>query len=1335
MGDTSITIPLGAAIGVLATRPPGHKRKRELEAEFAPGAPVQRLGTDETGKVIATRMNWGAFEVGVEWGGNPQDTQWMPTHLVVPLDRQRHMFAAAPKDERAAMDRFRPGTRVIFRGAPNGARGVVKGVRYTKPQPPTCSRLKNDRTCLDRDEADLLCAPCWDRLMGDVGRCFGRPKPTVLVRVRWEGRYEPMEEELPAEKLEPVERQRSIFAASLPKNLREAMAEFRPGVQVEDKLDDRRGVGVVQKAEVRSPRAEAVAVTVRWPDGRVLTLPSLELRALPGQRAMFAAVPKDKREVLGRFKPGTLVRPLPSLGYDILSWGEVVRVAGQDSPEPRVIVRWLDPYGDGWLPGESDWSVFELEPVERQKGLFASGEKRLWRRGDRVEHDLSQVGGGTLAGTVERDQKPGPTDTLVWVLWDSGEASWAWAGHIRPEGQLAMFAMFAASEEGAWPGDAAGFRKGDRVRWMDRAGGLGTVKDVRHRSKDGRDVVVAWDGGPTAPVQPSLLWRAEPQRRMFAAPQKGDRVRWKWDPRVTGTVERIRHRSKDGRDAVVAWDDKESNLATTVSPDALVPIGQERMFASSLLARRAGHDPRWRAGEDVRFVGDLALRGVIEGVKWRKDPARGWVPMVTVRWDRGHRSVVGPTQLVHVRKQRPLEFEFGVQAAPGSTSFDPQPSLRFGAGHDDPFRATVRRGDRVSPHPALGAAGLSLSRADYRGVVQVGKDWVGTVERVGWHDYGAGRSPVVRVKWDEGPETVSSDWQLGPPRDQAELKFGRVKTAIALPDLVRQTNAFSRKYRPGCAPTLQDSNPKALFLHYNVRCNKEDSDPAGHDVRVQFDVTKVEETQKSSDLDVQVQCSCPAFLYWGAQWNLHQRDGLLGPPRPKLQAPTERLDLRGNYVICKHIHAVFERILPAVQHNIVKILREREVERRKERTRALPKKLEDRQREMRLRQRKEKIRRTKDRDVREKMLEALRSEEEARLLHEQQLENQGARPEGDEVGRDRPATEPGAGEEPLHAPEPEPEPEPEPAAEDEEQAAIEGLTEDEEKSIEEAHEEGRPHLHKGLPYEAEDEEGEDRVIRKFESLRSRFAEGDRVSYGEILGTVRRVLHGSSAARRGLPGDRFFYDVAWDEPAVDDAHADRRRELTWFAETNGPFNERWLEPAQESLGFGDEKSAAERPRPRFRPGDRVADSEDGGVVGTVREAFRAKRPSSVCFAYRVEWDGDRAPGGGLPGGWGTWDEQYLVPAQESLGLTAGAGEDLVPQPKPAFAPGDRVTDRWQMGGTVVSRRFKSRVGEPLWRYTVRFDPTLGEPDGYEDEMLGEDLRPAQAALFASGEGAP
>src|SRR5271167_1822070 len=293
-----------------------------------------------------------------------------------------------------------------------------------------------------------------------------------------------------------------------------------------------------------------------------------------------------------------------------------------------------------------------------------------------------------------------------------------------------------------------------------------------------------------------------------------------------------------------------------------------------------------------------------------------------------------------------------------------------------------------------------------------------------------------------------------------------VKTAISLPEIVRQTNSFSKKYRGGCMPRLLDSNPNALFLHYNVKCSKEDSDPAGHDVRVQFDVTKVQESQKAKDLDVQVQCSCPAFLYWGAQWNLHQRDGLLGPSRPQLQAPKERLDLRGNYVICKHIHAVFERILPSVQHNIVNIIRKRNVERNMQERDKTPERLQKDQERQQKKEEIEKIRKTKNEGIKQKLLDALKDEEEARILHEKDLEDQV--PEGGSIERTEPATEE------HEAPKPKPQPDrrlpKHYMPEEQELADINELTDDEEKKIEELHKENKPHLHKGLPYD--EEEGE-----------------------------------------------------------------------------------------------------------------------------------------------------------------------------------------------------------------------------------------------------------------------
>lgn len=176
------------------------------------------------------------------------------------------------------------------------------------------------------------------------------------------------------------------------------------------------------------------------------------------------------------------------------------------------------------------------------------------------------------------------------------------------------------------------------------------------------------------------------------------------------------------------------------------------------------------------------------------------------------------------------------------------------------------------------------------------------------------------------PEPITIHFRL-----EDYFKPGGHKVAVSVPELVEQTNEFSVKNRPGCAPTWQNSEVGAMFLRYNVRCNLKESDPAGHEVRVRFDVEGVKDETTAKNLDVQAACSCPAFLWWGAQWNMHQRDALEGEPRDLLTAPSERLDLRGHFVICKHLKAVFERILPSVQHNINNVLRKQEVEKRKQR--------------------------------------------------------------------------------------------------------------------------------------------------------------------------------------------------------------------------------------------------------------------------------------------------------------------------------------------------------------------------------------------------------------------
>jgi hypothetical protein len=309
------------------------------------------------------------------------------------------------------------------------------------------------------------------------------------------------------------------------------------------------------------------------------------------------------------------------------------------------------------------------------------------------------------------------------------------------------------------------------------------------------------------------------------------------------------------------------------------------------------------------------------------------------------------------------------------------------------------------------------------------------------------------------------------------------KVAISLPDLVRETNAFSHKYEGGCNATLLESNPKDLYLRYNVKCSKPDSDPAGHDVRVHFDVSKLAETQKAKDLDVRVSCSCPAFLYWGAQWNLHQRDGLEGQPRPQLQAPTERLDLRGHFVICKHCYVVFKRILPSVQHNIVKILREREVKRYEEThgPRQTPERLKKDQERMKKKKEIEKIRSLKNKEVQRQMLDALQKEEEEKMQKEQK---QPAWMKLPQHYQDQEMKEPTTLLDEIEEQEPEPttlldeieeqEPEPPKHLKEPEKNVMRDLYKEDIKKRRKEHnkleKEQKPHVHEGLPYETEEEE-------------------------------------------------------------------------------------------------------------------------------------------------------------------------------------------------------------------------------------------------------------------------
>jgi hypothetical protein len=136
----------------------------------------------------------------------------------------------------------------------------------------------------------------------------------------------------------------------------------------------------------------------------------------------------------------------------------------------------------------------------------------------------------------------------------------------------------------------------------------------------------------------------------------------------------------------------------------------------------------------------------------------------------------------------------------------------------------------------------------------------------------------------------------------------RYKVAFSIKDLVNLTSEFSVAKAKNCNISIKNVDVDSMLLTYKVRCKEKGSDPNGHTVKVRFDTDQIIDKSGINDLDVKVSCTCPAFLYWGAQWNLGQGDALEGKPREKYQAPTD--PRRFQFVICKHIKIVSDRINP-----------------------------------------------------------------------------------------------------------------------------------------------------------------------------------------------------------------------------------------------------------------------------------------------------------------------------------------------------------------------------------------------------------------------------------------
>ena len=117
-----------------------------------------------------------------------------------------------------------------------------------------------------------------------------------------------------------------------------------------------------------------------------------------------------------------------------------------------------------------------------------------------------------------------------------------------------------------------------------------------------------------------------------------------------------------------------------------------------------------------------------------------------------------------------------------------------------------------------------------------------------------------------------------------------------LNELLTFTSDLSTKYEGGCSATLRKSR-HANRYSFHVQCSEDWSDPSGHTVKMKF----VKSGNKVDPLksEVKISCSCPFWVFYGADWK-SRKDDYNDTPQGNGAVPK----IRGrNHMICKHVAA------------------------------------------------------------------------------------------------------------------------------------------------------------------------------------------------------------------------------------------------------------------------------------------------------------------------------------------------------------------------------------------------------------------------------------------------
>jgi hypothetical protein len=141
------------------------------------------------------------------------------------------------------------------------------------------------------------------------------------------------------------------------------------------------------------------------------------------------------------------------------------------------------------------------------------------------------------------------------------------------------------------------------------------------------------------------------------------------------------------------------------------------------------------------------------------------------------------------------------------------------------------------------------------------------------------------------------------------INFKRVRTAKLLADLVSAqitTQKGGERSVNTSGVTITPTGSKPYLARWTFKATSGKGGP-GNPYTVTLQFIPHGATRDCTKLHVRVSCTCPSFLFWGAQYHAVMMDYLYGGIRPKFSPPRVR-DPNGGFLVCKHIKKVIEDI-------------------------------------------------------------------------------------------------------------------------------------------------------------------------------------------------------------------------------------------------------------------------------------------------------------------------------------------------------------------------------------------------------------------------------------------